>query len=788
MKKIREMKINYLVICSIVFLLCSGGGAFAATYYVSPLGSDSSSGTSSAPFKTIQKAANIVNPGDTVIVKDGVYTDTNSDNIIVKLSRGGTASNWVTFKAENKWGAKLSGQNNATDFGWQFRTGASYVRIEDFEIYGCKKGGLWANWTTSHLYFFRNHIHDIGRWCNPDTGATNGQNGIFQGSNANYVTYDSNLIHDIGRYWIGENGCTTDAGRNNDHGIYACGSYVDIVNNIFYWNNSGVDIAVKAQYIVGGGDHFDIINNTFGPTTTNIHRIMLAANNQDGYRNDDILIQNNIFRTGQSSSSFGVQLWPNTVGNRGSGQRTVVIKHNLTYGPTLLSTYDSAYSANFALANNISGDPKFVNLTGKDFHLQSTSPAINKGAYIDGYDYDADGKSIVGAPDIGAYEYGSSTTSTSTDTTAPSVPTGLTATAVSSSQINLAWKASTDNVGVSGYKVYRGTTLIATTTTTSFANTGLAASTTYTYRVSAFDTTGNVSSQSVSASATTKAASTDSTAPSVPIGLTATAASSSQINLSWTASSDNVKVTGYRVYRNGTQIATVTTTSYYSTGLAASTSYTYRVSAFDTAGNVSSQSVSASATTKAASADTTAPSVPTGLTATAASSSQINLAWKASTDNVGVSGYKVYRGTTLIATTTTTSFSNTGLAASTTYTYKVAAFDKAGKVSSQSVSASATTKVASTTTKYTVSGKVTRSDRTTAISGATLYLQKTGTTTKTNASYTKTDGTYTFTNVVPGTYDVIATKAGYTFSSPAYKSVSVSTTNRVGVNFSSITP
>jgi uncharacterized surface anchored protein len=87
-----------------------------------------------------------------------------------------------------------------------------------------------------------------------------------------------------------------------------------------------------------------------------------------------------------------------------------------------------------------------------------------------------------------------------------------------------------------------------------------------------------------------------------------------------------------------------------------------------------------------------------------------------------------------------------------------------------------------------VSGKVTRSDKTTAISGATLYLQKTGTTTKTNASYTKTDGTYIFNNVIPGTYDVIATKAGYTFSSPAYKSVSVSTTNRVGVNFSSITP
>ncbi len=242
--------------------------------------------------------------------------------------------------------------------------------------------------------------------------------------------------------------------------------------------------------------------------------------------------------------------------------------------------------------------PEVCKFTGKDFHLQSTSPAINKGASIAGYDYDADGNPIVGAPDIGAYEYGSSTTpppTTSADTTAPSVPTGLTATAVSSSQINLSWSASSDNAGVSGYKVYRGTTLIATTTTTSYANTGLAASTTYTYIVSAFDTAGNVSGQSVAVSATTKAASTDTTAPSVPTGLTATVVSSSQINLSWSASTDNAGVTGYKIYRNGTQIATATATSYSNTGLTASTSYTYAVSAYDAAGNVSGQSASASA-------------------------------------------------------------------------------------------------------------------------------------------------------------------------------------------------
>jgi hypothetical protein len=407
-----------LLFCSISFYACGGGGgaegrggsenASAATYYVSPTGSDSSSGLVGAPFKTIQKAANIVNPGDTVIVKDGIYTDTNSDDIIISLSRGGTASNWVTFKAENKWGAKLSGQNNATDFGWAFLTGANYVRIEDFEVYGCKKTGFHSNQTAHDLYFFRNHVHDIGKWCNPDTGATYGQNGFFQGTASNYTTYDSNFIHDNGRYWIGENGCTTDAGRNNDHGIYITGAYVDIINNIFYANNSGVDIDVKAYSIVGGGDHFRIINNTFGQiaNSSGEGRIFLAAKNEDGYRNDDILIQNNIFRTEQSNGC-AIQLWPSTVGARGSGQGTdIVIKNNLRYNSGVLNTtIDSAYASDFTITGNLLADPMFLDFPNKDFHLQSGSPAIDKGAYVAGYDYDADGNPIVGAPDIGAYEY-----------------------------------------------------------------------------------------------------------------------------------------------------------------------------------------------------------------------------------------------------------------------------------------------------------------------------------------------------------------------------------------------
>ena len=114
---------------------------------------------------------------------------------------------------------------------------------------------------------------------------------------------------------------------------------------------------------------------------------------------------------------------------------------------------------------------------------------------------------------------------------------------------------------------------------------------------------------------TTPPPATDTTAPSVP-SLTATAVSSSQINLSWTASTDSVGVIGYKIYRNGTYLTTTTSTSYSNTGLTAATSYSYRVSAIDAAGNESSQSTAKSATTQTGTGgtDTTPPAVPTGLT------------------------------------------------------------------------------------------------------------------------------------------------------------------------------
>jgi chitodextrinase len=141
----------------------------------------------------------------------------------------------------------------------------------------------------------------------------------------------------------------------------------------------------------------------------------------------------------------------------------------------------------------------------------------------------------------------------------------------------------------------------------------------------------------------------DTASPTVPAGLTATASSPSQVNLSWAPSTDNVRVAGYRLFRGGTQIATVTGTSYQNTGLAASTTYSYTVAAYDAAGNTSAQSAAASATTLGASAATgtsiwsvtATPSVPD-----VAEGASVELGVKFKSDvNGSITGIRFYKGT-----------------------------------------------------------------------------------------------------------------------------------------------
>jgi Gametolysin peptidase M11 len=179
----------------------------------------------------------------------------------------------------------------------------------------------------------------------------------------------------------------------------------------------------------------------------------------------------------------------------------------------------------------------------------------------------------------------------------------------------------------------------------------------------------------------------DTQAPTGPASLSASATSSSTVQLNWPAAADNVGVTGYRVYRGTTQIAQITALSYLDSGLAAGTTYAYQVRAYDAAGNLGAPA-SASATTPGA-GDTAAPSVPTGLVATVQKGRKVVLSWNASTDNVGVVGYDLYRNGSAIAGPTGTSYSDRP--GRGTFTYHVRARDAAGNVSGLSAPVTVTT-------------------------------------------------------------------------------------------------
>ncbi len=277
--------------------------------------------------------------------------------------------------------------------------------------------------------------------------------------------------------------------------------------------------------------------------------------------------------------------------------------------------------------------------------------------------------------------------------TPPAAPATLSATAISSSQINLSWAdVSTETgfkierkIGAGGTYAQIGTVGANVTT---YSDSALAAATTYFYRVRATNAAGD-SSYSPEASATTSA-----TVPAAPASLTATAISSTQINLAWPDVSGE---TGFKIERKtgsgGTyaQIATVgsNVTSYGDTGLTPSTTYFYRVRATNAIGD-SPYSPEASTTTLVS-----PPSAPASLTATVASSSQINLSWP---DVTTETGFKIERKTgaggtyAQIATTgaNVTTYNNTGLSSSTTYYYRVRATN-AGGDSPYSPEANATT-------------------------------------------------------------------------------------------------
>ena len=409
-----------------------------------------------------------------------------------------------------------------------------------------------------------------------------------------------------------------------------------------------------------------------------------------------------------------------------------------TTPPTAPTAFKAALASTSSKTVNLSWAASTDNGTGvKQYDITRTDANNNKASFIaaanaTGYSdsstiYNMDYTYSITASD-NATPSNVSTATTATVTTptqpvtAPAAPTGLTATPVSSTQINLSWTASVDTTGlIGGYRVFRNGTQVATIpgTGTAFADTGLAAATSYSYTVLAYDsvTTTLVSAQSSAVSSTTQAAPvapSDTTAPSAPTNVTAALASTTTntITVNWGASTDNAGGSGLKQYIVSrtdsastvvqfTVPAGTTTYSDSSTNYSTSTSkssYVYAVSAQDNAVPANtSAAVSAASVTTPVKPDTAAPNVPGAPTVTANSGIQTTISWSAVTDNPtdgtasGVKGYKVFRDGVQIADVATLSVNDSfTFVAGQAYKYTVLAYDVAGNASAQSAATSST--------------------------------------------------------------------------------------------------
>jgi hypothetical protein len=376
-----------VAIASLVPLTASGGGGQAphsSRLYVASDGSDAAPGTRAAPFRSIQRAADAAEPGDTVVVRPGHY---RGGARLVSLTRGGRPDAWITFQSEISWQAVLEGGEGQSLVAWYFGPGVGYVRIQGFAIQDLSEHGFdFYGGGVHDIVIADNHVHHIGRTC---TDTQNGRTGASLGNGASRVTFDANLWHDIGRFAPGENGCApkTTSYQNHDHGIYvADADDITITNNVFYDFRRGWAIH---RYFSRGtpSNGLVIANNTFSGANPYRPGQVILATPTSGLR-----IVNNIFAGPLRAALF----FENRDFPNGIVEYNLVDRGRIKVGqPTGVSW-----------SHNWEGrDPRFV--SGLDLRLKAGSPAIDVGVTLPQVTHDARGQARPRGPgtDLGAYEY-----------------------------------------------------------------------------------------------------------------------------------------------------------------------------------------------------------------------------------------------------------------------------------------------------------------------------------------------------------------------------------------------
>jgi hypothetical protein len=397
------LSLSLVLPCGLTFLSSRQAQAqLSSTYYVSTTGSDSNNGTQSYPFATIQHADSVVAPGDTVVVLDGTYQGN------ITLTANGTSGSPITYKAQNKWQAKLVGTGTG-DGSAVIRVSGAHTVIQDFDITGSNANGItlaYTGTTASYNQAIGNYVHDIVVPCD-----SNGGTAIETGGGDNY----SGITHNdmIGNLVANITQVTPCSGAPASSGLYAQIPYSTIANNIVI----NVGYAIQAWHAASN-------ITVYGNTLINDYRpITIGSGDAPGnVVNDYSLVENNIVISAGSTA-----IAETTGGTSTTGPHNQYID-NLIYGG------DTNISLNNGLQaiGTVNADPMFVNNTGTaagNYEVQSGSPAVGAGLALAGIltDYDGTPRPQSGATVIGACVGTGTNTATGSGTATGTVAAGVSA-------------------------------------------------------------------------------------------------------------------------------------------------------------------------------------------------------------------------------------------------------------------------------------------------------------------------------------------------------------------------
>jgi chitodextrinase len=632
------MRFSRVAISAVLFTTFFAVNTSAKTLYVATSGNDANTGAIDKPFKTLNKASRAVAPGDVVMVRGGVYLQT------VGISSKGTASARITFQSYPGEKAIVDGTGTApgTDLFTLYQ--AEYVDVVDFEVrnstriginvYSCKSIRVRDNDTHHHI-----------------------RNGIYIGASSMGVSkdivIDGNQVHDTV--------------LENENHIFVNGGWAGglalskteggaITNNKVYRNyGEGLGTGLSKHILVEGNEVSDAYSGYIYIESSGF----ITVNKNFLYNTGDT----RFYRNGHPGPGIGVanETWDIVLPEAGSN---LTVTNNIVKN-TRWGFYYGSFDTGGGLKNSVVANNTFYRATDA---LIRISLDTHSGSLVTNNIFYQVGNGMTQVAGAGvAYKnnlwYGG---------------TPQTQAAGSGDLYGDPQFLNAGGTRAADYKLRPISPAVHTAIETAAPAADYFGAT----RTASFDMGAH--EQSVELGNGAPAAQM----PEAPTSVRATAANSSTVSLSWTASvTEGVT---YKVYRDNAFVAVVTGTSYTDNGRAAATAYRYEVYAYDVIGNPSAASLAVTVTTPAA-ADTVKPVMPTNLKTGTATASSIALSWNASTDNVGVTGYHIYRDGAYIETVGSRSYTATGLSSNRTYSFQVVAVDAAGNRSAASNTATGTT-------------------------------------------------------------------------------------------------